>query len=48
MWAQSWGNVAKHVLPYPEAPAVDATPEMIKQVRLVSDFLHSELFLFTC
>ena len=48
MWAQSWGNIAKHVLPYPEAPAVDATPEMIKQVRLVSDFLHSELFLFTC
>ena len=32
MWAQSWGNVAKHVLPFPDAPAIDSTTEMIKQV----------------
>lgn len=32
MWAQSWGNIAKHVLPFPDAPAVDATPGMIEQV----------------
>jgi hypothetical protein len=32
MWAQSWGNIAKHVLPYPDAPAVDATPGMIAKV----------------
>ena len=32
MWAQSWGNIGKHVLPFPKATAVDSTPEMIKQV----------------
>ncbi|KAK4008639.1 hypothetical protein OUZ56_013772 [Daphnia magna] len=31
MWAQSWGNIAKHVIPYPDAPSVDATPEMNNQ-----------------
>lgn len=36
MWAQSWGNIAKHVLPYPDAPAVDATPGMVAKVTTVA------------
>lgn len=45
MWAQSWGNIAKHVLPYPDAPAVDATPEMIAQVRfLFSNIIWQQWF----
>ena len=35
MWAQTWGNIAKHVLPYPEAPAVDATQAMVEKVRIM-------------
>lgn len=31
MWAQTWGNVARHVLPY-NADPIDATPAMIEQV----------------
>ena len=31
MWAQSWGNIAPHVLPY-DADPIDATPAMIEQV----------------
>jgi hypothetical protein len=31
MWAQSWGNIAGHLLPY-NADPIDATPEMIAQV----------------
>ncbi|XP_032891036.1 angiotensin-converting enzyme isoform X3 [Amblyraja radiata] len=31
MWAQSWNNIYKLLMPYPDASHVDATPEMIKQ-----------------
>ncbi|XP_078079873.1 angiotensin-converting enzyme [Mustelus asterias] len=31
MWAQSWNNVYKLVMPYPSASHVDATPQMIAQ-----------------
>ncbi|GCC21613.1 hypothetical protein chiPu_0020087 [Chiloscyllium punctatum] len=31
MWAQSWNNVFKLLIPYPSASHVDATPQMIAQ-----------------
>ncbi|XP_059494632.1 angiotensin-converting enzyme [Stegostoma tigrinum] len=31
MWAQSWNNVYKLLIPYPDASPVDATPQMIAQ-----------------
>lgn len=33
MWAQTWGNVADFMLPYPNRQSTDVTPNMIKQVR---------------
>jgi peptidyl-dipeptidase A len=39
MWAQTWGNVADFMLPYPNRQSSDVTPNMIKQVR---NFLHSQ------
>lgn len=37
MWAQSWGNLAQFVLPYPEAPQVDASQAMKDKVF---SFIH--------
>ncbi|XP_041029546.1 angiotensin-converting enzyme isoform X1 [Carcharodon carcharias] len=31
MWAQSWNNIYKLVMPYPSASHVDATPQMVAQ-----------------
>ncbi|CAG0893955.1 unnamed protein product [Darwinula stevensoni] len=31
MWAQQWGNIASRMLPFPDAPDVDVTEEMLEQ-----------------
>jgi len=32
MWAQTWGNIADFMRPYPKRESTDVTPNMIKQV----------------
>jgi peptidyl-dipeptidase A len=31
MWAQTWGNIADMLLPFPEKPSIDITDKMVKQ-----------------
>ena len=33
MWAQTWENLYTLLAPYPDAPTVDVTQEMINQVK---------------
>ena len=33
MWGRFWGRIYERVVPYPDAPNIDVTDEMIKQVN---------------
>ncbi|KAG0694354.1 Angiotensin-converting enzyme [Chionoecetes opilio] len=48
MWAQTWGNIARHVMPFPEMPTFDVTDSMVengwdikKMFETAEDFFHS-------
>ncbi|XP_067869242.1 angiotensin-converting enzyme [Heterodontus francisci] len=47
MWAQSWNNIYKLMIPYPDASHVDATPEMVKQGWTPNQMFHESDRFFT-
>ncbi|XP_072417140.1 angiotensin-converting enzyme isoform X2 [Chiloscyllium punctatum] len=47
MWAQSWNNVFKLLIPYPSASHVDATPQMIAQGWTPIKMFHESDQFFT-
>ena len=40
MWAQEWNNIYPLVMPYPDAPSIDATPK-IKETMKPIDIVHN-------
>jgi len=45
MWAQQWNNIYEYVIPYPESPGFDITPEL-KQVQSI--FGYIVMFMLFC
>jgi|688.fasta_scaffold269662_2 peptidyl-dipeptidase A len=43
MWAQTWENLYTLLAPYPDAPTVDVTQEMINQVKNKSILLTYQI-----
>jgi hypothetical protein len=46
MWAQTWGNIADILTPYPQKPSINVTGEMVAYV-IFSSFYYLPLYFFT-
>jgi hypothetical protein len=45
MWAQTWGNIADILTPYPQKPSINVTGEMVAYV-IFSSFYYLPLYFF--